>query len=197
MTETVRPQDIQVELEDAIAAENAANAAVEAMETAARQGASVDPGELSQAAGTALLRRLRREQLEANVTAAAERATAVERAAALDELAARAAADARLDPDHLRRLEQAAQRAATEYREALRDSDRAFHALVNAARSLDLPVLGKDSRVPDALVAGSEWRSGRTVRYSDPARIRLGGVEYAAAPSRSFSGFARWVAGLE
>lgn len=197
MTETVRPQDIHVELEAAVAAENAANVAVAALEDAARRGETVDPSELSMASGAVLLCRLRRQQVTAEVEAAEAEAAETERAAALDELAQRAAADARLNPDVIRNLEAAARAAVQAYADALTEADRAFRDLAEEAAKLGVRIAGRDASDADVLIAGSTWRSGGVVRYGDPARVRVRGVEFAPPPLNLFTRFAGWVAGLD
>lgn len=197
MTDTKERRDqLTAELTDAIAAETAAADALEALEAAARQGVEVHPAELSEAAGTVVLRRMRREKLAADVGAAEVEAAEAERAEALGALAAQAAANPMLDHDRLRELEQAARATAARYREALCESERAFHDLVTDSRALDLPVVDKNNTVPDAQIAAFVNRTGNSVRYGDAIRVRLAGVEFAPPPSNLFTRFARWVADL-
>lgn len=189
-------QDIRTALADAVAAEAAAADALEALEDAAKSGMDVSTADMAEAAGTVVLRRLRRGKLEAEADAAAVAATAEDRQRALDELARRAAADDRLNPDVIRNLETAARAAVQAYAHALTEADRAFGDLVTAARNLDLPLVGKHDPGDSVMVAGSSHQTGRTVRLGDPVRVKLAGVGYAGPPPNAFSRFAAWVSGL-
>lgn len=141
-TETATEQErLADELAEAEAAEHAASAALEAVEAAARACMGVQPSQLAEATSMALLCRLRRQQVAADLA----EAVTVEQTETLGELAERAAADPRLDADRLQALEQAARHSAKEYRDALEAADRAFHSLVSDVRGL-LPVVGKSSQ---------------------------------------------------
>lgn len=175
MTETMSPTD---DLAAAVDAERTAAEALSALEDAARQGQDVDPSDISGAAGALALRRLRREQLEADAAAAEVDAAAAARDAVLDRLAAQAAAEPALDHARLAELEATALSAATNYLAAVRQAEDAFSALARQAQAAGLPLAERTDPRPDAVVAGFAHRSGGAVTYGPTAAVRLRGAEY-------------------
>lgn len=191
-TETTTSQ----ELATAMADEQAAAEALAALEDAARAGEDVSPAGLSEAAGAVALRRLRREKLERDVTAAEADVAAAEREAAIDQLAADAAANAALDHKRLADLEAAALAAVSDYLAAVEGGHKAFRALVDRATAAGLVLAGKTDPRADLLVAGSVHHSGNRLRFGDPSAVRLRGVEYRPPAPRLAERFVQRVASL-
>lgn len=177
----------------AAAEEQAAVTAMAALEDTARAGADVSPSALSEAAGMATLRRLRREQVERDVAAAEAAAAAAAQEAALDQLAGEAAADPNLDHERIAGLQATAEAAVADFLAAVDGSHKVFRSLVNRATAAGLVLAEKTDERPDVLVAGSVQRSGDQVRYGAPAAVRLRGRDYRPPAPRLAEFFVRKV----
>lgn len=198
MTEKTRAalEAAKTELEHAVGEETAAAAALAALEDAAASGRYVDAVDLAAAAGEVTLRRLRRQRLEGEVDASRTALAGAERRAAIEALAARAGTDQDLDADRLKQLEQVAKAAVQQFHDAVQAGVTSFGRLSGEARALGLPVVSKSDPATDALVASFTQRTGVSVVYGDPNRVRLRGVDYQAPRPNAFRDFERWVGGL-
>ena len=166
-------RQIAAEAQEAAAHEAAA---VSRLQAAAGNGERVDPAEFQDAKAALELAQLRSVQLDQEVTQAAKAAAEALQAERVAALAARTAADPRLDLERLQELRNTAAEAAEAYRAGLWDYLAAFEELSHVAGEIGLPTLGPGED-GDGLFTSNAYSTGGPLLPTGPiVKLRANGV---------------------